>query len=244
MNTKISNIELVKLYNDEYLQMMSDFRKVVQRFGAGTLGIEPLFNIFSPLLDNALAALESEKSSAYSPAVVAADLLRDNDYRVLYYVIRAFTFSSKPELNEAATQLMRILKDDDNPLRAGMDKETTLLNNIVSQLRKEPYTEYLVRLNATGLLETVAASNDEFVRLSTSRTEEKSAKVPGDVKAVRIKIDPVYRTIIGLINTTASGNTGPAELEEFIKLADTDVRHYKTIIAQRVTRRENKKKKE
>lgn len=220
---------------------MKNIKTHIERFGADTLGVGIFFEIFVSLLNDALAALESEKSSGYSQAITDGDLLRDNDYRVLYYQVKSFTFSRKAELKEAANQLMRVLRDDENPLTAGLDKESTLLDNIVTKLRAEPYAGYLNRLQATSYLDDIAESNEAFGKLDLSRTDERSKKVPGDVKAIRVRINPVYANIRGAVNTLAARNPDSTELDEFTHLMEAEVKHYRAIVAQRETRRNNKK---
>jgi hypothetical protein len=241
MYIKVSKFDLSKLLNAEYLQLMKSIKVHIERYGANILGVSPFFTLFVSLLDDALSAMESEKSSAYSQAIAEGDSLRDNDYRVLYYYVKAFTFSHVPEMKEAATQLMRVFKDAENPLTAGLDQETALLGSLVTKLRAEPYKELLTMLGATHLLDDVAESNDAFDKLDMTRTDEQSKKIPGNIKSIRLKINPVYANIRGMVNTLAAQNPESKELDEFTHLMETEVKHYRALVALRETRRNNKK---
>lgn len=244
MFTKISSIDLSRMLNGEFLQMMKNFQGFVERYGAGVLGIEAFFNIFVPAVKEGIAALETEKSSGYSPAIEVGDRLRDNNYRVLHYVVKAFTFSAKPELKEAADQLMRIMADDLDPLTAAMDTETLLLDSLVEEMRKEPYSGFLERLHATELLNDVAEANDAVNKLGQLRTDEQGKKPTGNVGITRKKINPIYRNMVNTVNMLAPLYPKSKEFDEFTNLVDTDVRHYRSLIAQRETRNNNKKNEE
>lgn len=242
MYTKISKFDLSKLTNVEFLQMMKSIKAHVERFGADVLGISLFFDFFVTLLNKALEAFETERSSAYSQAIDESDRLRDNDYRVLYYFVKAFTFSSNSDLKHAADQLMRVFKDGESPLTASLDVESILLANVVSKLRSEAYSGYVELLKATSLLDDIAKSNNEFGKLDLSRTDERSKKPDGGMKNFRLQLNPLYANIRGTVNTLAAGNPASTELDEFTNLVETEVKHYRGLVAQRETRRKNGKK--
>lgn len=236
MDTQVLKIELDRLKNTEFLSLMLHVKAYIEHAGAPVLGIVPLFADFLDHLSRAQKALEAEGSDPVVKILDRLDILRDNAYRVLYYFVKAFTFSDEEPLKEAADEIMRIMKDDDNPLEATPDRESVLLDNIVSKLCAEPFSAYVSTLQAGALLDKVAAHNEAYKVKRKERIEGKAEKGSISIRGIRKTMEPLYRKMISVVNTFAPHNTGSEVFRNFIKVMNVEISKWNTVLTQRKTK--------
>lgn len=239
MNMQVLKIELNRLKNTEYLSFMSNFKTYMEQAGASELGIQLLIGIFLNYFSRAHAALEAERTDPIVQLLSKLDLLRDNIYRMFYYYIKAFTFSDENQQKEAADEVMRIVKDDENPLTVAPDRESILLDNIVSKLRTEPFAGYISDLNADLLLDKIAVRNAEYKAKSIERTKRKSDKESISIREIRKEMDPSYRKMISVINTFAPHNADSEAFQKFIKLMNAEISTWNAVIARRKSKKDS-----
>lgn len=230
---QIPKFDMSRLTNTEYMNYMNNMVSFIERYGAEALRIVSVYSLFLNLLEQVKAALKKERSSIIVQESNDADTFRDNDYRVLYYVVKGFTFSRHKEKKEAAIRIMRVLKDDGNPLSASLDSETTLLGNIVTVLNTQEYTGFVDTLGAREFLDDIAESNGIFIDKRSDRTDELSAIDNTNIGKIRNEIRPVYNQIISAVNGLAIAEPGSSIYKDFIKLVNAEIKRCRTIIAQR-----------
>lgn len=236
---QIPKFDLSRLTNTEYMNFMNNLVSFIERFGAEILKILSVYGLFTELLAQAKAALESERSSITVQEASDADTFRDNDYRVLYYVIKGFCFSRHQEKKKAANRIMRILKDDGNPLAASLDSETTLLVNIVSTLNTPEYTGFVDTLGVRELLDDIAESNGIFIGKRLNRTDEITARDNINIGKIRKEIRPVYDQMVAAVNGLVVTEPDVPVYKDFIKLVNAEIKRFRTIIAQRKARKQS-----
>ncbi|MDE6067629.1 MAG: hypothetical protein K2F89_01570 [Treponemataceae bacterium] len=128
-------------------------------------------------------------------------------------------------LAEAAKVLQQHVKDYKIDVKAQLDKETGLLVNFVQDLEGK-FAEQVKALSLSAFVAKLKAANEDVRSLTGQRTDERSAKTAGALKAARTASDEAYKMLTMHVNAHALLE-GETDYAAFIDYANTEIEHFK-----------------
>ena len=169
--------------------------------------------------------LQISAKSLTTDKIVAADRLRDQLYAGYKKAVAGYAGFPVESLADAAKVLNQHIKDYKIDVQAQLDKETGLLVNFIQDLEGK-YKAQVDVLSLGAFVEKLKAANEEVRELTGQRTDERSAKTAGALKAARTASDEAYRMLVLHVNAHALLE-GDADCAAFIDYANTEIAHFK-----------------
>ena len=169
--------------------------------------------------------LQISAKSLTTDKIAAADRLRDQLYAGYKKAVAGYAGFPVESLADAAKVLQQHIKDYKIDVQAQLDKETGLLVNFIQDLEGK-FAEQVKALSLTAFVEKLKAANEEVRELTGQRTDERSAKTAGALKAARVASDEAYKMLTMHVNAHALIE-GDADYAAFIDYANTEIEHFK-----------------
>ena len=169
--------------------------------------------------------LKISAKSLTTDKIVAADRLRDQLYAGYKKAVAGYTNFPMEGMAEAAKVLNQHIKDYKIDVQAQLDKETGLLVNFIQDLEGK-FAEQVKTLSLGAFVEKLKAANEDVRSLTSQRTDERSAKTAGALKAARTASDEAYKMLVLHVNAHALLE-GEADYAAFIDYANTEIAHFK-----------------
>jgi hypothetical protein len=225
---EIMNFYLGHLSNDRYYQFGEEFRDRVYDFGAAELKIEPQFNTWLGCFGLVDIALKKISKSTFTEDIMEADGRRNRAFRGMDDIVGASLNHFKPEVKDAARKLQIVLDAYGNVPHKPLSEKTGVINNLIQELKRENYAEYIKTLGITDWMTELYLANAEVYRLTKLRENEAVEKPDTSMREARTQVDAAYKAIIRRINSLleVEGN-GPDELySSFAKVMNVIIEGY------------------
>ena len=232
---KISKLYFGKLRNAEHFQFFTEFRDLVNLFGADPLKVQKFFTSFLSLFaveDECLMVLQK---SGYTEQMADADTRRDSTFRGLADTVNAALKHFNPDTVAAGKRLKILFDTYGNLAQKPADEETSGIYNLVQDL-EDKFAADVQHIGAADWVAELKANNQSYVALVKSRDKESAEKPETRMKAVRTEIEAVYRDTTAAVESLAKLTDSPEETamyREFILKLNTVVERYRNRIAQR-----------
>ena len=169
--------------------------------------------------------LQISAKSLTTDKIAEADRLRDQLYAGYKKAVAGYTNFPVEALADAAKVLQQHIKDYKIDVKAQLDKETGLLVNFIQDLESK-FAEQVKALSLGAFVEKLKAANEEVRSLTGQRTDERSAKTAGALKAARNASDEAYKMLAMHVNAHALIE-GEEAYAAFIDYANTEISHFK-----------------
>ncbi len=169
--------------------------------------------------------LQISAKSLTTDKIAEADRLRDQLYAGYKKAVGGYANFPVADMAEAAKVLQQHIKDYKIDTQAQLDKETGLLVNFIQDLEGK-FAEQVKTLALGAFVEKLKAANEEVRSLTGQRTDERSAKTAGALKAARAVSDEAYRMLVLHVNAHALLE-GEADYAAFIDYANTEIDHFR-----------------
>lgn len=170
-------------------------------------------------------ALKISQKSLLTDEISLADQQRDAQYIILKKIVNGYRGIPLEPLSHAEKVLNQLLKDYAINPKAQLDKETGLLINLIGDLETKYATE-AAALGLTAIVAQLKEANEKVRQFTSERTDERTAKVAGAMKAARAECDEAFRTLVRFVNAYALIE-GDADYAGFIAYMNTEIKHYK-----------------
>ena len=169
--------------------------------------------------------LQISAKSLTTDKIAEADRLRDQLYVGYKKAVGGYANFPVESMAEAAKVLQQHIKDYKIDTQAQLDKETGLLVNFIQDLEGK-FAEQVKALSLGAFVEKLKAANEEVRSLTGQRTDERSAKTAGALKAARTASDEAYKMLVLHVNAHALLE-GEDAYSSFIDYANTEIAHFK-----------------
>lgn len=169
--------------------------------------------------------LKLTRKSLLTDEIVQADTDRDTLFRGYKKAVAGFVKFPVADMAQAARVLTQHLKDYAIDPKMQIDRETGLLVNFIADL-EGPYKQQVATLSLTPFVDKLKAANDRVCTLTDMRTDERSTKTLGALKAARKASDEAYAMLVMMVNALAVV-FGEADYAKFIDYMNTEITHYK-----------------
>ena len=117
-------------------------------------------------------------------------------------------------------------------------KSATSLLQVFLAIWKEVNVGYVSLCALLGWVNRLQDLNVAFKVKQNERDTEQANKTTGNVKAVRVEIDPLYETMVERVNALVSLNMQTTEIENFILELNQKIKTLETTLAVREGRKE------
>ena len=229
--SKIKKLDFYSLRNDEHFQFDSEFRELVALSNPITLKISAEFNQWEVLFEQEDEVLKQIRKSAMTEEILNADKKRDVTFAGMVEANKAALKHFQPAVKEAARKLKIVFDTYGNVARKSYDEETSAITNLLQDLMGK-YNADVQTVGITAWMVELMANNNDFDQLIKGRDDESAERTELILKAVRMQIDAVYRTIVERLD--ALGVIEPTEdLAEFVRRLNVVIERYNNRLAQR-----------
>lgn len=266
---KIEKANRHYLHNEEWLSMYVDYRLEVDKYGAATLKIKPLYDLFLPLFDKADKHLLVLRKSVFTQQMKEADKDRKVSFQSLVNTTHSMLAlnQSEPAKKAAAIRMNNLLTQyKQRGVKGGYDEETSGVYNLLQDLDGQ-YRADVTLLNMTDWVEALRQAETRFTAARAQRMKENTEKPLEPLADIRLQVDGLYDNMMNIIDAqlVIDGLGGdvvvdPNDLKTGIYEEDTPeelkgnvtynfavswnvvVKHYRDLLAARSGRAAAKKK--
>lgn len=236
----IKKIDLTRFKNSGYLEFQSEVQDFVMRFGAGNLKIEALFATYMLIFVQMKEAFHVIIKSAITEDMREADIKRYLVFRGLVDAVKSARNHFNPNTREASRRFKIAIDQQGNVLRKPYDEKTAILSGLAIQARTMFPTE-INTLGMTDWIDELDLRNSAYNDLEVKRNAEFAKVTELRMKPVRVEMDAAYRALTNRMNALLLLNEDETA-EEFARLLNTRIDHYKLIQAQKKGRAAKKRK--
>jgi hypothetical protein len=229
---KILVAKLARFLNGEHLEFIREVIALVNKFGAGMLNIEQVFEVLRAAFAREEEAIAPVRKSKYTELITKADSVRDKTFIGLKNLVKAAMNHIDPAVAEAAKNLWIVFQSFGNINKVGKENETAHVAKLVSDLQGT-YAADVATVGATRFVEQLKAENDAVIELTEARYEEQNTRTDLKMKDVRPETDSAYSALTERI--TALLVLGPESAYlPFIEELNNHIRHYDILVKERL----------
>jgi hypothetical protein len=232
---KINSIEFPRFRNDEHFQFGTEFRDLVNRFGAQALKCEARFNLFLDSYAKEDEALKKIRKSAITDDIREADSRRDRIFSGLASANKTALKHFMPDVQQAAKRLKVLFDTYGNLAKKPLNEQTSGVYNLLQDLRGDVYAGDAATAGLTAWIKELETANAAFDNLVKGRYEEAFNRTDLVLREVRLELDERYRSIIALI-TALVEIEGETDYADFIRVLNLIIDKYNNILAARIGR--------
>ena len=191
-------------------------------------GVEKLTAVLKPLEDALKRedeALNYPRSKEGSKELDTLDSVRDTAYRALIKALEAAELSIDADEVKAAEKLKEVMKRYPGVVRANYDRETGLIENLVTDLKSAECTAAVTKLKLAAAITRLETANTAFGDCYHNRY--KSGRAVDDLKELRVATDDAIDKV--LLRVVALNELDPGEAITAL------IQHYNNYVHDRHT---------
>ncbi|MDR0582100.1 MAG: DUF6261 family protein [Prevotellaceae bacterium] len=224
------------LRNEAHVEFHTNVNALFVEFNPETLGIKPLYDVYKPLFDEEVAALDIIRRSELTAEIVELDHERDRLYRGLADNVKSFRNHFDPDKRRAAEKLEVILEHYGNIAAKTLDEETAAIEDLHRELIKQDNYLYVSALGLGEWLGQLVQTSRNLEALMMNRYDEASKRPNVHMQRIRKEVDKTFRSILDLLEALVRVN-GADTNKAFIAKLNMVMERYKEILAQEAGRR-------
>lgn len=190
--TKLQTIDRSKLPGMEHYQYAGHVLRMCKE-----AGVEKLTAVLKPLEDALKRedeALNYPRSKEGSKELDTLDSVRDTAYRALMKALEAAELSIDADEVKAAEKLKEVMKRYPGVVRANYDRETGLIENLVTDLKSAECTAAVTKLKLAAAITRLETANTAFGDCYHNRY--KSGRAVDDLKELRVATDDAIDKVL------------------------------------------------
>lgn len=198
----INAIDLAKLRNAEYIQLMKDFVGIIDRNNPTTLNVAGKLNDLQAKTVEMDTLFKKILASDNTNTLLNIDKRRDDCIVGLSYVIQGYEYHYDETLRTAAQKLITNIRFyGTNIARLNYQAETATLTNIINDWETKPeLLAALSTLNLTAWKDEMKNQNIIFNEVYLDRTQEYGNATPENLNSKRNDVNIVYYALRDRIN--------------------------------------------
>ena len=236
--TLVNSISLMQLRNSEYFELITDLKNLLPGVLPSNPAVDELMAKFNPVYEELDVVNRVDMGSVLTEKVQLADKQRGTTWRGMDLLIDAYLHSPVEAQKESAKVLRRVFDVYGDYRKGSYDAESSDSRNLVQDLEKTENEEHCNRIKLNAWIPLYIGELETFKQLQNQRDTEKGYKASGDVRAVRVKMDPLYREIVNMVHAFVTLGMASAEIDNFIILMNQKVKRYNDMLAARQGRKD------
>ena len=198
--TKISDYRMSKLNNAEHLAFHMEAKAFIEECGATNISAVEELTQYAQAIEGEVAIVNRQTASSITGDLEAKDTERDGLLSYLFASVDNAKNAPMDAFKEAYKQLIPVM----SPYRGIASKtnaqESAEITGLLHDLKAEKLANHIASLNLENILTLIEKANGEYMALDQQRTSEVPSKA--DSKAIRLKTDDVYESIVDKTNAT------------------------------------------
>ena len=221
--TKLQTIDRSKLPGMEHYQYAGHVLRMCKE-----AGVEKLTAVLKPLEDALKRedeALNYPRSKEGSKELDTLDSVRDTAYQALMRALGVAELSIDADEAKAADKLKEVAKRYPGVVRANYDRETGLIENLVTDLKSAECTAAITKLKLADAVIRLETANTAFGDCYHNRY--KSGRAVDDLKELRVATDDAVDKV--LLRVVALNELAPSEKITAV------IQHYNNYVHDRHT---------
>jgi hypothetical protein len=224
------------LRNEAHVEFNTTVNALFVKFDPVTLGIKVLYDVYKPLLDEEIEALDVILRSELTEEIAVLDHERDRLYRGFADSIKSYLNHFDPVKREAARKLEVILEHYGNIAAKSLDEETAAIEDLHRELLKQDNYPQVATLGLGEWLGQLVQVSRNLEALLMARYDEAGKRPDIHMQSVRKEVDKAFRSILDLLEALVRVN-GPDTNKAFLSELNAVMERYKDILAQEAGRR-------
>lgn len=193
--------DLSRARNAEHYQFHSDMLAIFTSAFASAQGIADQRSAYQSAFDVENDCYLQNRSMQDTPAVEAADKLRDDFFRYTAQTIATGKLCPVQSKREAAGLLDYVIDPYRNAATLNYASNTAAVSDFVQKIKLPQYTEAVSALGLTEAIQALDDANTAFNDLYTGRSSENLSRATSEtMKTARPKTDVVYRELASAVN--------------------------------------------
>lgn len=236
--TFVNSISLSKLRNSEYFELVTDLKTGITGVLPESTVTTDLMARFNSMYTQLDEVTRVDRGSVLTEKVQNADAERGTTWRAMDLLVDAHLHSPVPEEVESAKIIRRVFDVYGDFRKRPYDGESSLSRNLIQDLEKQKNQEHVLRIRLDTWLPIYKNQQDSFKDLQNQRDIESGLKTSGDVREVRIMMDPLYLEVIDTVNSFVRVGMATPEIENFVVVMNEKIKRYNDLLAIRQGRNE------
>lgn len=196
----ITSTSLNVLRNLEHFQVMSNVLSYLKEENLEDLKLSAFAESFEKQLKVYDDVLVLERGNVLSLKLTDADKKRDDAYRALVNIVKAYTIFPEEEKADAALKLLHVIEKYGKGIdRLPYLQESGILANLLQDLSLAENAALLSLLHLDEWLAKLKEASAEFDNLFLNRESDNSTKLSGQVKVARRNMQELFQNLANLI---------------------------------------------
>jgi hypothetical protein len=241
----ITVIDLSKLRNSEYLQLMKDVLKLVAQNNPTTLKVVEDYDGLTTTTTAIEDIFKIDLSSPLTPVIEAFDEGRDNCILGIFKTIEANTYHFNPAVREAAGVLAKYLGiygSATSVAALNLQAETATVTSIVNDLQtRADLVAAITTLGLTSWVAELKRVNELLGEKYIERTTALAGASTDNIKQKRLEGNEAYYKLRDMLQSYNTITKGAAPYPKTISEINALIDQYNIIITKRVTEPEQPK---
>ncbi|MDR0334009.1 MAG: DUF6261 family protein [Dysgonamonadaceae bacterium] len=231
----INKLDISRLRNAEYFQLMVSARDIFKKFDAASANLSTLYKELDQLLVVAEEALAAERRNEKIREKNEMDRYRDRLHSKLFNYLKSILFDERDPRFDAAQEVMQVVKNAGNPSRLPENVQSATLTTLGNRL--EPLRNRLEAIGAQQTVDDLMEANRQFIILERESREftasQKLSSTPSSMSAVRRLIDPIYRAVVAVLNGYSGVMANNEQYREKVTEMNVLIARYDSLLAAR-----------
>lgn len=229
----VKNVNLSKLRNSEYCELMADTNNLLPGVLPSNPKVDELLAKFYGTYGRLDEVSSIDTGSIFTEKVRKADEERGNTWKGMDLLVEAYLHSPVEAQVESAVKIKRVFDVYGDFRSKPYAAESSDGRNLVQDLEKEENAEDCNRIKLTPWIGHYKTQLEEFKNLQRQRDAEQGEKSSGDVRAVRKEMDPIFRRVIEMVHSFMRVGMSTPEMEHFVMMMNQTVKRYNDMLAAR-----------
>ncbi len=229
---KFESIYLPRMRNDEHFQFMTDVDELITTCQISELGIARLYTAFKTTLMAEDAALRIELGSLASKKTEELDVLRNKTWKAISMRVDATLLSPIEDEANSARVLRRLIDLYGDVRSKSYNEESMSISNLLKDFDLPENLNHINKIGLSAWIGELKNQNDQFHAFFNERNAELTARDSGNLKSIRLQIDPIYEDIIEKINAAIVMEVAKPIAFAFMSELNERIKYYKNTLRQ------------
>ncbi len=230
--------KLTQFLNNEHSNFIDDVLQLCLKFNPKTQKIDKEVAVLQAAHAKEYAALDPERSSAYTEQIRVSDELRTSIGKGLENLIKVNLKNPDKACAEAAGRLKIMFDSHDDMYHKSYNIKTSIISDIIYDINLK-YTADIAKISATDWVTKLDAENKNFIALMEKRFDESSNRSSDTMPTVRPEVDDAYLTLTTRL-TALMIIEEPEKFYPFVNELNSYIKYYNERVKQRQTNNKSK----
>ncbi|MDR0544327.1 MAG: DUF6261 family protein [Odoribacteraceae bacterium] len=241
MKNRIVRVNFHHLRNRTAVQFVTEFIPLVEKYGAETLDISALYNLFKASSANVILAMEYILKSHLTMKLEEFDRFREASFRALVSLVRSFLFHPDPAKRTSANRLILVIDHYGDVTRANYEDESAAIDDLLRELALPENAPHVAALAAAPQVAQLADANARFFNAMNERTAEAEKRPQVSMRDARAIAEGYLFEIVARLEAIATldAASDPVAFSSFTREYNAIATRYKHVMAVEKGRRKS-----